>query len=82
MEIFGTKTREEAVQLGMKLQRKNFIEHASKGDHFFGDNRHYFRLHAFNTPNVLNSLRVWTHLSNDVSTSVDFKMLLCDKDSL
>ena len=69
MEIFGIKSRDEAVQLGMKLQRKHFIEHSSKGDHSFGDNRHYFRLHAFHTPSVLNSLRVWTQQSNDVSTA-------------
>lgn len=75
MEIFCIKSRDEAVQLGMKLQRKHFIEHSSKGDHSFGDNRHYFRLHAFHTPSVLNSLRVWTQQSNDVSTA--YCCLLC-----
>jgi hypothetical protein len=69
-EIFDIKSRDEAIQLGMKLQRKHFIEHATKGDHSFGDNRHYFRLHPFNTPSVLNSLRVWTQNSNDVSSTV------------
>jgi hypothetical protein len=72
MEIFGIESRDEAIQLGMKLQRKHFIEHATKGDHTFGDNRHYFRLHPFNTPSVLNSLRAWTQNSNDVSSTVLF----------
>lgn len=71
MEIFDLKSRSEAAQLGMKLQRKHFIEHISKGDHSFGDNKHYFRLYSLNTPRILNSLRVWTQQSNDVSISND-----------
>ena len=67
MQIFDLQSREEAVQVGMKLQRKRVIEHASKGDHTFGDNKHLFRLYALNTPHILNSLRVWTQKSNDVS---------------
>lgn len=72
MDIFDLKTRAEADQIGKKLQRKHFIEHAStKVDYSFGDNKKYFRLRALNTPHILNSLRVWTHPSNDVSTCRD-----------
>lgn len=76
METFDLKSRDEAVQLGMKLQRKHFIEHASKGDHSFGDNKFYFRLYPFHTPHVLNSLRAWMHPSNDVS---GFVYQLCQR---
>ncbi|KAL7480676.1 hypothetical protein ACHAW6_006966 [Cyclotella cf. meneghiniana] len=72
METFDLKSRDEAVQLGMKLQRKHFIEHASKGDHSFGDNNFYFRLYPFHTPHVLNSLRDWKHPSNDEPINVIF----------
>ena len=67
MEIFGLESRDEALQLGMKLQRKHFIENVSKGNHSFGDNRYFFRLYSLSTPSILNSLRVWKHQSNDVS---------------
>eukprot|EP00970_Alexandrium_tamarense_P008538 scaffold1626_cov178-Alexandrium_tamarense.AAC.6 len=61
-DIFQLNTREEATQLGMKLQRKEYIKHeASKGDHTFGDNRFLFRLRPFHTPNVLNSFCAWKH---------------------
>ncbi|KAL3794667.1 hypothetical protein HJC23_010095 [Cyclotella cryptica] len=70
MKAFDLKSKDEAVQLGMKLQRKHFIEHASKGDHSFGDNKFYFRLYPFHTPHVLNSLRAWNHPSNDEPINV------------
>jgi hypothetical protein len=77
MEIFDLKSRDEAAQLGMKLQRKQYIEHASRGDHSFGDNKFFFRLYAFHTPHVLNSLRVWTHQSNDVSCPCHVSHIIC-----
>jgi len=57
-KIFHLESKEEAVQLGMMLQRKQYIGHVCK-DHVFGDNGYYFRLQPFHTPNILNSFRVW-----------------------
>ena len=58
-EMFELKSREEAVHLGQTLQRKQYIHHVTK-DHPFGDNSYYYRLQPFQTPNVLNTFRIWT----------------------
>ena len=58
-EMFELKSRAEAVQLGQTLQRKQYIHHVTK-DHPFGDNSYYYRLQPFQTPNVLNTFRIWT----------------------
>lgn len=57
-EMLGLESREEAVQIGMKLQRKHLFGHVCK-DHVFGDNGFYFILQPFHCPNILNSFRVW-----------------------
>ncbi|KAL9178240.1 hypothetical protein ACHAXT_001784 [Thalassiosira profunda] len=63
-EIFGLESREEAVQVGLKLQRKHFLGHVCK-DHPFGDSIYYFRLQPFDTPHILNSFRVWGEAVED-----------------
>lgn len=57
-EMLDLESREEAVQVGMKLQCKRLIDHVCK-DHVFGDNGYYFRLQPFHHPSILNSFRVW-----------------------
>ena len=57
-EMFNLESRGEALQLGLRLQRKHYLSHVCK-DHPFGDNGFYFRLQPFCSPNVLNSFRVW-----------------------
>lgn len=63
-KIFELQSREDAIELGMGLQRKHCIDHVC-GDHVFGDNKYYFRLQPFNAPNVLNSFRVWSEAVDD-----------------
>ena len=58
-KIFQLETRDEAVQLGMRLQRNHFLGHCCK-DHAFEDNGNFYRLQPFQSPHVLNSFRVWT----------------------
>ncbi|KAL7536459.1 hypothetical protein ACHAXR_010227 [Thalassiosira sp. AJA248-18] len=62
--LFNYESRDEAVQLGMSLQRKHYLCHVCK-DHVFGDNGYYFRLQPFHTPNILNSFRKWCDPVND-----------------
>ncbi len=62
--MFQLESREEAVQLGLKLQRKNCISHVCK-DHPFGDNGFYFILQPFHCPHVLNSFRIWCDAVKD-----------------
>lgn len=57
---FNLETKEEAIHLGMVLQRKNLLYSVAQRMHDFGDNGSYFRLQAFQSPKVLNSFIVWS----------------------
>jgi len=57
--IFNLESKEEAIQLGMVLQRKHLIYSVAQKLHEFGDNASYFRLQPFQSPNILNSFLVW-----------------------
>mmetsp|Transcript_30 Transcript_30/g.64 ORF Transcript_30/g.64 Transcript_30/m.64 type:complete len:548 (+) Transcript_30:186-1829(+) len=52
--------REEAVELGIELQRAQLLDHVCS-DHEFGDTQFFFRLQPFRQPRVLNTFRVWTN---------------------
>jgi glutaredoxin 3 len=52
-------TRVEAVEFGRCLQHHQIMDHVV-GDHAFSDTHGlYFRLQCYQTPNVLNSYRIW-----------------------
>ncbi|KAL7552898.1 hypothetical protein ACHAWF_016147 [Thalassiosira exigua] len=63
-DIFQLESREKAVQLGLELQQKKYLCHVTN-DHIFGDSGYYFRLQLFQTPNVLNSFRIWSDTVED-----------------
>ena len=62
-EIFRLGTRDDAVSLGVRLQRLGYLHHAYRDDDddrsAFGDNSSCYLLHAFRRPHVLNSFRTW-----------------------
>jgi len=59
MKMFDLNSREDAMKVGLRLQRKHYLSHVC-GDHPFKDSDgFYFRLQAYQTPAVLNSFRVW-----------------------
>mmetsp|Transcript_8913 Transcript_8913/g.13798 ORF Transcript_8913/g.13798 Transcript_8913/m.13798 type:complete len:523 (+) Transcript_8913:121-1689(+) len=59
-EIFKLKDNEEAVAFGKLLQKRQILDHVT-ADHRFDDtDQYYFRLQAYATPNIINSLRIWT----------------------
>ena len=59
LQMFDLISRAEAIQLGLKLQRKKYLHHVCN-DHKFGDNEFYYRLQPLHTPSILNSFRVWS----------------------
>lgn len=59
MDHYELDEREEAVELGKKLQRAQLLDHVC-GDHTFGDLNYFFRLQPYRQPTVLNTFRVWT----------------------
>jgi hypothetical protein len=53
-------TREQATDFGVVLQKHELLDHVVK-DHVFQDTDSlFFRLQCHQTPNILNSYRIWT----------------------
>lgn len=67
--MFQFESREEAAQLGMKLQRMQYLGHVCK-EHVFGDNGFYFRLQVFDSPAILNTFRIWCDPVEDEAMQV------------
>eukprot|EP00568_Trieres_chinensis_P004154 CAMPEP_0183294828 /NCGR_PEP_ID=MMETSP0160_2-20130417/2999_1 /TAXON_ID=2839 ORGANISM="Odontella Sinensis, Strain Grunow 1884" /NCGR_SAMPLE_ID=MMETSP0160_2 /ASSEMBLY_ACC=CAM_ASM_000250 /LENGTH=521 /DNA_ID=CAMNT_0025456199 /DNA_START=96 /DNA_END=1661 /DNA_ORIENTATION=+ len=59
MKEYGIETREEAINFGRMLQKKQMLHHVSNRQDF-DDDKHSYRLQPFQKSTVLNSFRVWT----------------------
>jgi hypothetical protein len=74
LDIFGLDTRDEALSLGLRLQRKGYLHHAYRNDDdgrsVFGDNSSYYLLRTFRYPHVLNALRTWDDKLTRIDTPV------------
>ncbi|CAJ1951760.1 unnamed protein product [Cylindrotheca closterium] len=58
-KCYQLKSPEEAVAFGVLLQSHRILDHVV-GEHTFQDTEDYFyRLTCYQTPNILNSYRVW-----------------------
>lgn len=58
-KVYQFKTTEEAVAFGVLLQSHRILDHVV-GEHAFQcTNDYFYRLTCFQTPNILNSYRVW-----------------------
>lgn len=56
-------SREQAVAFGRRLQQANILDHVVS-EHEFEDAGFYYRLHCHQTPDILNSYRVWTETAD------------------
>eukprot|EP00591_Stephanopyxis_turris_P004946 CAMPEP_0195512674 /NCGR_PEP_ID=MMETSP0794_2-20130614/4556_1 /TAXON_ID=515487 /ORGANISM="Stephanopyxis turris, Strain CCMP 815" /LENGTH=519 /DNA_ID=CAMNT_0040640519 /DNA_START=53 /DNA_END=1612 /DNA_ORIENTATION=- len=57
-EEFQLSSWNEAVTFGRMLQRNKILSHVTE-DHDFGNNSYFYRLQAYQEPNVLNTLCIW-----------------------
>jgi glutaredoxin len=58
-DIFGLKTDSEAIEFGNMLIQSKIMNHVT-GNHAFKNENLYYRLQCYETPDVLNSFRIWT----------------------
>lgn len=57
-----TITRSQAEDFGKLLKRHQILHHVSDGSEFKDSTSKFYRLQCFQTPNVLNSYRIWPQL--------------------
>jgi glutaredoxin 3 len=53
-------SREEAVEFGNVLQKHRILDHVVSEHEFADTSSLFFRLQCYQTPNILNSYRIWT----------------------
>lgn len=58
-KVYRFKTTEEAVAFGVLLQSHRILDHVVGEHDFQYTNDYFYRLTCFQTPNILNSYRVW-----------------------
>lgn len=61
LNMYKLPNREDALQLGRTLQRKQLLHHVATNNHILDDSdQFYFRLQAHQYPHILNTFVVWT----------------------
>lgn len=68
-DMFGLKTDSEAIEFGNMLIETKIMKHVT-GDHGFKKENLFYRLQCYETPNVLNSFRIWTERVDPDSMSL------------
>mmetsp|Transcript_10189 Transcript_10189/g.22854 ORF Transcript_10189/g.22854 Transcript_10189/m.22854 type:complete len:516 (-) Transcript_10189:84-1631(-) len=62
--------KEEAIEFGQLLQRRQLIRNADNGSHIFGATNQLFRLQPYHTPKIINSFRIWSERVDPNSMSL------------